>query len=332
MRLTSLTLTNFRNHKELKCTLPEGALYISGENGTGKTALIEAVFLLFTSRSFRSQSIPEIRSFNEPFLRVAADFEGSIFNKVLLFYDTTKKFLVDGAEYDFTGFSHSLPLITYSPEYEGFFSDTHKERRAFIDRMIFYLDSTHVNYVKKYNALLARKRAELALDKPNQELLSILTASMLPLSETISLRRSTFLKDINGSFVNSSGEELFMQDMSLALQISSLADRELEAEIKAAKPLYGCHKDLVYLKEGSKVMEKFRSFGQKKSALLFLLYHTTKLLAKYKRKHLILLDDFEAGLDEKRITLLSELFNETKSQLIMTGLKKRPGFETLTLK
>ena len=331
MILTSLHLTNFRNHKEFKCTLPEGSLYISGENGTGKTALIEAVFLLLTSRSFRSQNISEIKSFHEPCLRVAAEFEGSMFQKALLFYDKAKKFLVDGADYDFAGFSHSLPIVTYSPEYEGFLSDTHKERRAFIDRLIFYLDSTHVASVKKYNALLARKRAELSSDKPDKELLSILSTSMQPLSETISSKRTAFLKELNRSFATSAEETLFMPGMTLSLQTSSILVREPDAEIKAAKPLYGCHKDLVYLREGGKIVEKFRSFGQKKSALLFLLYHTSKMLKKSNREHLIMLDDFEAGLDEKRIALLSKLFKESDSQLIMTGLRPRSGFETLTL-
>jgi recombinational DNA repair ATPase RecF len=78
-------------------------------------------------------------------------------------------------------------------------------------------------------------------------------------------------------------------------------------------------------------MEKFQSFGQRKSALLFLLYHTAKYIEnKRSVQALILLDDFEAGLDNRRKEALDGLFSYG-FQTVITGLEEKKGCDNLTL-
>jgi DNA replication and repair protein RecF len=97
-------------------------------------------------------------------------------------------------------------------------------------------------------------------------------------------------------------------------------------EIMSEKVLYGCHRDRVYIKNSEGTGEKFMSFGQRKTAILFILQVAAKRIEQFRKSGIILLlDDFEAGLDNSRINLFGAQFlNDSKyaRQIILTGLTR----------
>jgi DNA replication and repair protein RecF len=338
MHLQHITIQNFRNHKELSFDLPE-LTYISGKNGAGKSSVVEAVYLLLTLKTFRRQSLAEARAFTEPFFRLSAQFGDSAYSDVVFFYQDKRILQSGGVEVaSLSEYTNALPVICYSPGFDSVLSKEHTERRNFLDRMVFYTNSSHLALVKSYNALLARKRAELDNETASAELISVLNSQMLPISREISQNRKILVNEINNSLLLDGLTALFMPEMRLSLAANEIdLDRTAE-EIEKKRPLTGCHKDLLYIKKDGKVLEKFQSFGQRKSALLFILYHLAKRIEEIRKCDImLLLDDFEAGLDTERCGALSELFVgqgdcRFRRQIVLTGIENRHVFQATDLR
>jgi DNA replication and repair protein RecF len=328
--LAQAILKNFRCHKELSIEFSQNPFYISGNNGTGKTSAIEAIFTLLTLKSFRRINIKDAISYGEEFLRVSAVFDGNPPTELVFFYGSERHLLVNGNETSSTDFSYMFPVICYSPGFETLFSMDQQERRISLDRIVYYANKRYVEDVRGYNALLVRKRAELAAEKPDLGVLNALNIQLIPLSESISRTRSALVDEINRGLLADQFYGSLMHGIALALDISPMV-KDIR-EIKAKRPLCGCHKDLLYLKKDGIPVEKFQSFGQRKSALLFMLYHISKIIEKKRNQSIILLlDDFEAGLDNSRVNLIEGLFlngdNGLNRRVILTGinLSARPG-------
>ncbi|MDR0455025.1 MAG: AAA family ATPase [Deferribacteraceae bacterium] len=338
MALSRIELQNFRNHKSFAADIPR-MIYICGDNGAGKTSLAESLFLLLTLKTFRREDIANVKSFHEQYMCIKGVFTSENIENAVYFYQNKRILQIDGSErQNLSEYIFMMPVICYSPGFESFFSPHQIERRNFLDRMIFYAEPLHLNDLKQYNALLARKRAELNRNVPDEDLITIINEQALPFSETISARRKALVEMVNSKIaVNPELSDKFLPGMKLALNISSLMDRDEKKETDSGRPIYGSHKDLLYLKQNGKIIEKFQSFGQKKSALLYILYHLAIHIEECRKCDImIILDDFEAGLDVRRCDLLNGLFLDEaseKRQLFLTGLDNRRyiGMETLPL-
>ena len=333
MILEALSLTNFRNHSHLDLELPRPGmpLYISGPNGAGKTSIIEAIYMLFTLRTFRGQPLSDIKSFGSEFLRISGIFapNDSDVESAVLFYQNERKFLINN-QTDYLSaadYSYITPVICYSPSFETILSSEHSERRQSIDRIIYYTDKFHMQRVKHYNILMQRKRAELDNEKPDKTVLSIINEQLIPVSDEISSARLNLIEEINRSIKNfPEMSTVMMPDTELSLSVSSLQGKDLGNELDRQRPLYGSHKDLLYVKKNGKIIEKFQSFGQKKSCLLLLLYHMALIVQKSRKSDILLLcDDFEAGLDDIRAAEVKKLIAllMENTQVLLTGISNK---------
>ena len=338
MAICRLELQNFRNFKSFAADIPQ-MVYVYGDNGVGKTSLSEAITLLLTLKSFRRDNAADFKMSGEEYVRVKGAFLDERIKDAVYFYRDKRAVLVDGNEQqNVSEYIYTLPVVCYSPGFESVFSQQSFERRRFLDRMIFYSAPQHLNDIRQYNAILARKRVELCKDAPDAELVAALNERAQPFSDAISARRRELIDKINeAAAANAETADKFLPDMRLALHIYPLSDRDEQKELARGRPSYGCHKDLLYLKQNEKVVEKFQSFGQMKSALLYLLYCFAINVEDYRKCGIIVvLDDFEAGLDAMRCGTLNELFlggSSDRRQIFLTGLnvKHYKGVETLAL-
>jgi DNA replication and repair protein RecF len=336
MFLKKTVLKNFRCHKDLSLEFSLNPFYISGGNGSGKTSVAEAVYTLLTLKSFRKINIKDAISHGEDNLRISAVFDiGEAEKELVYFYSDARRLLIDGEETaSGADFSYIVPIICYSPGFETLFSNDQQERRASLDRIIYYTDKRHIEAVKLYNALISRKRAELISEKPDREVLSAIDDRLAPVSVNISKARRDTVELINsGLFSDPLYEKLLPGGLKLVLDVSPM--KRDPAELRAKRPLDGCHKDLLYLKKDGCPAEKFQSFGQKKSALLFILHQVSKIIEKFRKQGIILiLDDFTAGLDKNRINLFEGLLPNSDGlnrQIILTGVELSADKAALTL-
>ncbi len=332
MYVNDLKITNLRNHINSHFTLSDETIII-GNNGSGKTSLLESIYILFGLRSFKKQPFSSIITFNNEFFRIESNInENANISNVVCIYKNKRSTLINGEEIEnIADYIYDYPVACYTPEYTGVLSKEQVDRRNFIDRFIFYYDKEHIYDIKLYNRLISQKVSEY--DKENSDLtyIDLLNEKIILLSKKISERRVSIINELNKQLniiynsLNFTMEEVFI---SYTTNISDESLLNKEKFVK--KSLYGIHRDKIEMQLNNKIIEKFSSTGQKKSFSLLSLYSFIKIIEENRKISIItLLDDFEAALDIKRALFIKELFSQGR-QVLYTGVdNSKLGFKNI---
>lgn len=315
-------LVNFRNHADSVFSFNK-LNYIEGDNGSGKTSVLEALYILFNLKSFRPQSVSKAISFGQSFLDISARCADSETTKSFQYHYDTSAELKDenGKITKKTAYLMEHPVICYSPEYRQIVSDDQDDRRRFIDRIAFQLDMAHFSRLTEMKKLNQMKIAELKKDSFDRVYIDSLNEKITDISKKVTGARQCAVLQINDSL---SGFYSVLRDKDgfrLDLRTNTYRPEILEKEKEDRRLIYGCSRDKLYCMSQSRIYDRFSSFGQKKTFVLMTLASSLKVLEENGRNGIIsFLDDFEAGLDENRIQKVFEMFSAS-SQLFVTGVK-----------
>ncbi len=370
MFVNNIKLRNFRNHSFLNHQL-QRQTYIYGDNGSGKTSILESIYLALNLRTFKKQTLKNIIQFGEQSFHVTvsisqqqqhasnhgadnhgannhgADNHGAnnhgANNNITLFYQDEIILKNNGEKVDSNiEHLHNNPVIYYSPNTDSLLSTDQSTKRKQLDKIVFHTYSNYANELNTYNRLLNQKRHLLHgvqnsdgyLSPNNQTLLKVINDQLIPIAKTIHHRRSKIVEQINLN-LNNLYDKLNRAEPELHTQIylsySSNVDPNhnteattnlLEREKIEGTPLYGIHRDRINIRKDGKIFEKFPSFGQGKAFHITLLKSISQIISDERGiMPLILLDDFEAGLDNRRIKSLLSMFDSTRNpQIIATGV------------
>jgi len=323
MFIKKLRIVNFRNHKDNIFEFDK-INYVSGKNGTGKTSLAEAISVILTLKSFRQHNFKKLISFNSDLFYLNAklsDDEDNIID-IKFKYAKKKELLINDNKEPFDNYIKDKLLFTYSPENEGILSKNQKDRRNFIDRVIFYKNFDFLSMLKNYNKLLEIKKNILESGKIDKDYLNIINGELLSLSLKITQFRVNEIKFLNKK-LSQDFRNIFNNETFEILIRESIPDKNtFKKEIYAGKILSGCHLDKIYFSLNGVIYEDFASFGQRKTFSLITLASILLSIEDFKKSGIILaLDDFEVGLDSERISVFKSIFE--KYQLIITGVENR---------
>jgi DNA replication and repair protein RecF len=323
MYLNSLTLLNFKNYEHFEGSFSRKLNCFVGQNGIGKTNLLDAIhYLAFSKSYFNTVDSQNIRH-SEPFFMIQGVFEKN--NEPVELQCSVKRnqkkvFKRNQLEYeklsDHIGF---IPVVMISPADNELIYESSEIRRKFIDAIIsqydrYYLDQlvqyTHV--LKQRNALLRNFFEQNYFDK---ETLDIWTEQLIGYGTKIVETRRSFLREFQPLF-NKNYEfiSLSKENVSLNYLNSVKGDFKHELENCLAKDRMlnytsvGPHKDDLEFVINGFPLKKFASQGQQKSFLLALKLAQYEFI-KVKKfvSPLLLLDDIYDKLDELRFNRLIEL-------------------------
>lgn len=322
MQVLNLKLNNFRNHISSKYDLEDETIFI-GENGTGKTSVLEALYILFGVKSFKKQPFSSIINFNSDFFRIESDITEENYNSnIICLYKNKRSTIYNGDEIEnIADFIYNYPIAYYTPENLGILSKDQIDRRNFLDRFIFYYDKNHIYDIKTYTRILSQKTAELEKDNIDYTYLDVLNEKIINLSNTIYFKRNKMVKELN-SYLNNvyNGLEFKYEKVFIKYNSNILDESLLNKEKVIKKILYGVHRDKIEMELDNKVIEKFSSTGQKKTFSLLSLYSFIKIIEENRKISIItLLDDFEAALDNGRASFIKDLFSKGR-QVLYTGV------------
>lgn len=327
MKIEAIKLRSFRNHllfsKTFQGNIDE--LIICGENGSGKTSILEAIFLAHTLKSFKKQNYNQILRFDSPIFEVdILENIGDYTDNLILKYSDKKTLLLNNEEVkDIAAYLYNHPIACYTPEYLGILSKEQQDRRSFIDKFIFYLDITYLETVKIYNRLINQKNLELENLNPDRVYIEALNDKIINLSYKIFQKRQNILFSINKELEEIYQSLPFEMENVFIKYITNIENRKLlDNELTYKRSLYGTHRDKIdmVLKDGN-VIEKFSSTGQKKTFILLTLLSFIRIIERERKINIItLLDDFEATLDIKRAQFIRNSFKDNKRQIIYTGI------------
>ena len=360
IRIEKLILNNFRNHKYLKLDITKNIVLIYGQNGSGKTSVLESISLFDSSNGFRASNLGEL---------VNNDHKGPLemFGVNILIRDTNnfikagiglkkiidkyKKIISIDEKKNNKEITKKIPKI-YSivPKMTFLFQGTSEERRNFLDQMIFIIEDNHKKNVLNYNKYKNERIKILKKWKiNNEEWLDAVEKKMVSHGLIICDNRRNFLKKLNlilddldiefSSFqvyLNGELDELLLEKPAIEVEeiFLSTLKRNRENDLITGRTSYGVNKTDMIVKEKKSFKEaKTFSTGQQKTILFLLIFSFIKYLEMFPdKKAIFLLDDVFSYLDKNFISLVIEKLNELNVQTWLTDVKGDWVFENKTYK
>ncbi len=339
MQLKKIQLLNFKNYDELHLSFAEGINGIVGENGSGKTNLLDAIHFLCLSKSaFNSSDSQHIRHGSNFFM-----IQG-FFQKAEKEYEVRcslqegkpKTIKVDKKPY--TKISEHIgqfPCVLMTPYDTDLIREGSETRRKFFDNTLSQIDQLYLNNLLKYNKLIEQRNSLLKQFSErnffDKTLIEAYDVQILPLARSIFEKRSEFVQFFipileNYYFFICKEKEKISLKYESDLQV---ADFEIEFHQQMQKDLLlqrttkGVHKDDYIFQIGDYSINKFGSQGQQKSYVIALKLAQFELLSQLKQvKPLLLLDDIFDKLDDSRIKKLMELMASGKfGQVFLTDAR-----------
>jgi len=313
MILSSLELVDFRNYLNRTFEFSEGVNVVTGKNASGKTNLLEAIYLLGTGNSFRAKIVDEMVRFDQEMGRVkgvvtgqneSRDLEVMVTKGVVSGQKTLKRrYLVDGAAKRKKDYVGLLPVVVFRPEDMDMLPGGPDIRRTFVDEVLSQVSEAYGRSLSTYTQAL-RRRNKL-LDAVREGLvtrysLAFWDSLLIKHGEILTEDREALLLSINNLWGRS---ELFNQ-LKLVYDKSLISETRLlqykDEELAAGYTLVGPHKDDFRVTNGGdRDLAIYGSRGEQRMAVLALklgeIYFSED---KSGDKPLLLLDDIFSELDE----------------------------------
>ncbi len=343
MLLESLEAQNFRNLQG-KMPCGKGLNIIFGENGQGKTNWLETIYLLATTKSFKTARLQETVKFGEELAIVRGTVhQGEDINRVLqvAMQGNTKTLSVNNKRETVQRFLGQLHAVVFNSDELEIVRGNPDARRKFLDGGIVSIYPPFVQTLTDYNRVIRQKNSLLQSAQTNEfsvektgELLAPWNEQLIALAARIHKARVRFVERLNGVLEKKlfGHEEVSIRYASslegkgdlndFANLIAERLKLRVQAELVSGYALVGTHRDDLDILFDGHDLRKYGSSGQQRSALLILqLANLQVYFSQHNEYPLFLLDDIDAELDYKRIGQLLEFLHD-KTQTFVTTSKE----------
>ena len=338
-KISKLQVTNFRNLNPDIIEFSNGINCILGENGNGKTNILEAINVLGTKKSFRKNaSFPQFLSIDggKPEIIFSSVFEIEQNKKISYTSKMTSDsvlWFVDGVP---TKKKLDIKIVFINPFDSYGFHNSASERREWLDYFLSQLDLNYKKNLAKYTLAL-RFRNTLLSKKPSKFKEQIIASDgeLSILAMYLTARRVEFLKEIE-PYIENTFQKIFSEKhnlrMSLDSRIINLAAvnvqkiflNNLEIDCERGHTSYGPHKDDYVLLMNGLNSYDFCSLGQQKMSYLSLLFAYIELFRyKYMSYPIVLIDDVSGELDQHRWRRLVEYLEKQEFQVLITTANEK---------
>ncbi|NVO31533.1 DNA replication/repair protein RecF [Hymenobacter lapidiphilus] len=340
MNLENLHLLFFKNYEEAQLAFSPHINCFIGDNGSGKTNLLDAIhYLSLTKSAFTQADAQSIRQ-GEEFFVVRGRFEGRPDEapaetiQCSLRVGQKKSVTHDKQPYErVSDHIGRYPVVLISPYDTDLIRQGSEERRKHFDSLMSQLDHAYLELLIRYTQLLKQRNAllKLAADRQagyDRDYLLTIDEQLAPLGEQLVQRRQEFLVGFEPLFQRhyaqlADGQEqvtLTYKSELPGTDFGKLLRLQERRDLTLQRTTTGPHRDDFTFLMDEKPVKGYGSQGQQKSFAIALKLAQFELLAERQhQKPLLLLDDIFDRLDEKRITRLMQLVaNHTFGQIFLT--------------
>ena len=327
MFIKNLKLFNFKNHSEKSFDFSPEINCFVGNNGAGKTNILDALHYLSMAKSFLGNLDAQNILHESDFFAIEAEIQGDEKNdiiKVQLPKEGKKIIKKNDKTYeriaDHIGF---LPSVMISPYDANLISDGSESRRKFLDAMISQTDSDYLFALIQYQKTLQQRNALLKYFAKNRtfdlDSLEIYNEPLNKFGTQIFEKRQRFVASILPTIqhfyeIISKGNEkvTVIYESNLNEQnFEEILSENLEKDRVLTYTSRGIHKDDLRFEMNGNLIKKFGSQGQQKSFLIALKLAQIKRIKDITNKNpILLLDDIFDKLDDNRVSQLIELVNQ----------------------
>lgn len=342
MYLKKLVLINFKNIAQAEITLSERLNCFVGDNGAGKTNVLDAVYYLSMSKSALSMTDGQSVRHGEDFFVVEGTYAGDSGSNDTVncsFLRRSGKVLkLNGKEYDrMADHVGRFPVVMVSPQDSVLITDAAEERRRYLNAFLSQLDRDYLASLMRYNAVLAERNRFLK-SSSDEQMLQIYDMQLADHAARIYERRRDIIERMRPLVAEfyrqlSDGREQVEIEYRSELASASMGELLLasrERDIVNGFTTSGVHRDDMSLRIGGYPLRKYGSQGQQKSFLMSLKLAQYRILAEVcGERPLLLLDDLFDKLDTSRVeNLLTLVAGDDFGQIFITDCN-RSRLETI---
>lgn len=355
MYLSSLMLKNFRNHLNAKFSFSSNCNIIYGQNGSGKSNILEAIYVLSTGKSFLPHTISELITWENTYSLVSGQIQqldGPTNLEVQLIREptlktSTRKFLLDTVPKPRSKYLGQFKLVVFQPDDLRLITGSPTRRREYLDQVLSSFSWQYHAASLQYTRALKHRNVLLDLifnGKASPEQLFIWDQSLIKNGEFIQSQRQKFIAYLNSFFQFNLHLEIQKLSLlylpSLISNHSLLANRELD--IRRGSTSLGPHRDDFLAQSNlfhnlDRALLHWGSRGQQRLAVLAMKLGEIEYLKELHQSNpVLLLDDIFSELDHEHkllVTNLSENYQTiyTSSDLDIGKILPKAQIINLTL-
>ncbi|MBX7540107.1 DNA replication/repair protein RecF [Qipengyuania sphaerica] len=341
--LDRISLARFRNHEATELSETSRFNLLVGENGAGKTNVLEALSLLAPGRGLRRAALSEVvQNGSQNGFGVGASLSAGNDDPVrLATYSESatpgrRKVRINGADATATALGEWLAMTWLTPAMDGLFTGPAADRRRFIDRMALALDPAHAQHAARYEAALRERNRLLADDRaPESAWLDAIEAQMVEHGGRLVAGRAALVDTLAARIAHMPSEPFARPALTYvpggadgpeALSQALFDGRQRDRA--AQRTLVGPHRDELEVIHAAKRVPAAQSSTGEQKAMLVAITLAHAALAAQGRAGVLLLDEVAAHLDPVRRAALFDQLDASGAQVWMTGTELAP-FESI---
>jgi len=336
LALTRLTLRDFRNHAATRLDGMAAFNVLTGENGAGKTNVLEAISLLAPGRGLRRAQVADMAAANGAGgFAIAAELEAGALALGTAAAPATpnrRSVRINGAEGPANRLAEWLAITWLTPAMDRLFAEGASARRRFVDRLVLTGDPGHARLATRYEtALRERNRLLSEPAEPDPVWLDALEAQLAEAGAAIAAARRALVDRLDAAIAAEPEGPFARPLLAYAGDTPDTADalsvllREGRRRDRAAgRTLVGPHRDDLAVTMAAKAAPAAHCSTGEQKAMLISIVLAHAALGAIERPRLLLLDEIAAHLDPLRRAALYARLASTGAQVWMTGTEPAP--------
>ena len=342
MILNNISLTNYRNYRKASISFGPGINVIIGDNAQGKTNILESIYVLAITKSYRTNNDSNLIKFNNNLFVIKGNITyNSSIKDLQISYDSIKKITKINKKQikKISDYITNFNVILFAPEDLEIIKGSPSVRRNLLNIEIGQIDNNYINYYNEFNKILKSRNDYLKMMLVNSfsddRYLEILTDSIIERIVPIYIYRKKFIDKINkyidDIFYNITGIKGLKIVYESNIDLSNIDYNNLKdliknkykkaklKEINQGMTLYGPHRDDFTFYISDQVMKFFSSQGQQKLAIIaFKLAEINIFKEETGEYPVLLLDDIFSELDKYKKNRLIKYLKKN-IQVIITS-------------
>lgn len=330
--INKIHLKNIRLYENTTLNINNNLVILVGPNASGKTTILESIYLMSKTKSHRTNDIENIIKKEKEFGLI--EIEDNKKYKMII-SNGGKQLLINGILYkkisDFIG---NIKAVMFSPNDLNLVYGSKLERRQFLNTELSIINKNYIYEFSKYNKILKERNEILKNYSPDKKIiLDVITKELIDCGKIIYKSREKFIDDLN-EYILKIHKNLYGEDLYIKYNPSvkyddydNIYNERLEYDILTKSTQRGIHRDdFVFMINDNNAIS-YSSQGQVRSIVLSLkiaLFYYVKNI--YKNDVILLLDDVFSELDNDRVlSLVKFLMNENQTFITTTSIDLIPN-------
>ena len=318
MQIQELKLLNFRNYEKMKINFSNHLNIIYGSNGSGKTNLVEAIYVLALTKSFKPVMEKTLIRNNTSLAKIEGTIKDKYENsyKVLLSSEGKKVKIDNNKVTKISDYISKINIVLFHPTDLKMIKDTPSIRRKYINIAISQLNVSYLRKLNDYNKLIKTRNVYLKKMYVNgnalQSYLDVVTEKMVDVGMEIYEYRKEYIKDIckfietiYGKIAESGSLKVLYcsdYDGKTKEQILSIYKKNLSKDLAFGKTSFGVHHDDLEFLLDDLSLKDYGSEGQQKNSIIAWKFSEIEILKEKKNvTPILILDDLLSELDMVKI-------------------------------